>query len=900
MAKSLDHQLGYVGGEFSPLMDARVDHPKYRVACRKLWNMIVLKQGGATRRPGLRYKGQAKFNTGFSSSNNTCRLLKFQFSPTTSFVLEFGQQYIRFYSNQQQVTLSTAPTWLNSIAYAPGSFVEDPTDANRIYYTPVGTGISGTPPHSAPLFWTLQSIYEVPTPYAAATTPASALTWTAPIWQIVPCQINDVVYLVHPDYPPYKLTRITDTNWTMAPVVFDVPAMLDQNLTDTTIAATALTGAVALTAAAPAWAAMTYYETGNSVSSGGVLYIALSSHVSAAAFATDLAAGKWVVQTVFRAGHVGSYWQLANLRNSNYVALDITSDQVSSTLLTKGAWELTTSGVWAADILLERSFDQGTTWTTIRTISGREDRNVNISGTATGLALYRITIANWSSSGGSVTPRVVFTNVEAFMRGTVQITAVTNAYSAAGVVVSELDSTSATKYWSEGAWSAVRGYPRAVTTFQQRTIYGGSAYEPQRIWGSVTNDLENFDRGDSSLATDSFAFDLAAIGRGPIQWLIAQVDLFVGFSSAEWVVNSGSTQGAAITTTAINAVEQSTWGSATGVQPAIVGNAVFYTQRAQRTMQQMLFSIYTARYMSSDMTSLSEHLFGKGIAQIAYQPQFRNQGIVWTITQGYSLCGMTYQLDQEVFAWHRHTTGDGTDAGFESVACIQGSGTNDDEIWVVVKRTVGGIVYRYIELLDPNVWEVGGDPIAGVPTQDIKNAFYVDSGISVLSPSTATISGLSHLIGRTVVGLINGNITIPPLVVSGGGTITIPNYVPVTGDRVQLGLPINYAAQTMRLDLTDRGLMSGINKAISKLYLRVVNALGGSVSDGSKSVPVAYRTSTDPIGTGPAMAFGAAEKQLQPFTNVTSTDPTYIVQGNDALPLTLLAVTLRFDAVGTP
>ncbi len=710
-----------------------------------------------------------------------------------------------------------------------------------------------------------------------------------------------MVYLVHPDYPVYKLTRITDTNWTMAPVVFDVPAMLDQNTTNTTLTASATTGTATITATAPAWTTATYYEPGNSVSNGGVLYVAQIAHVSAVAFATDLAAGKWSVQTIFQADHVGSYWQLSHLRNSTYVALDITANATSATLETKGAWELTTSGVWSADIALQRSFDEGLTWATIRTISGRLDRNLDISGTATARALYRIVISNWIASGGTVTPRVVFENVDAFMRGTVQITAVTNAYSATATVVSELDATTATQYWNEGAWSEVRGYPRAVTTFQQRTVYGGTAYEPQRIWGSVTNDIENFDRGDSTLSTDSFAFDLAATGKGPIQWLIAQTDLFVGFSSAEWAVNSGSSGSAAISPTVINAVEQSTWGSATGVQPAVVGNAVFYTQRAQRTMQQMLFSIYTTRYMSADMTSLSEHLFGKGIAQIAYQPQFRNQGIVWTITQSNSLCGMTYQLDQEVFAWHRHTTGDGIDEGFESVASIQGSGTNDDEVWVVVKRTVNGVVYRYIELMDPVVWEVAGTPVYGVPQPDVKYAFYVDSGITVGGPSTNVISGLSHLIGRSVVGVINGNITFGPLVVSNSGTITIPNYAPISGnlDRIQVGLPINYAAQTMRMDLGSRGLMSGINKAISKLFLRVVNALGGSVSNGTRSVPIAYRSSTDPIGVGPPICT-LGEKPLQPFSDITSDDPTYIIQGNDALPLTLLAVTIRFDAVGTP
>ncbi len=897
MSKGLDQQLGYVGGEFSPLMDARVDHPKYRVACRKLWNMIVLKQGAVTRRPGTRYIGTAKYASNFIPDNLTTRLLKFQFSPTTSFMLEFGHLYIRFYSNQQQVVLSSAPVWSASVAYPAGSFVEDPTDSNRIYYSHLGTGVTATPPHLNTLFWVLQSIYEVPSPYSAI---APTDTWSADIWRVVPCEINDVVYLVHPSYPVYKLTRLADTNWTMEPVVFDVPPMLDQNATNTTLASSALTGATTLTAAAPAWVTATYYQTGNSVSNSGILDIAQSTHVSGGTFAADLASGLWKVQTIFQSGHVGSYWQLSDLRNAAVISIDITGNGTSSTLPIKGAWEFRTSGVWSSDVELQRSYDNGVTWTTIRIYSGVDDINPDATGTEGIEALFRIVIANWVSQGGSVTPRAILTNVDAFIRGTVRITAVANAYSASAVVVSELNSTSPTPYWSEGAWSEVRGYPAAVTTFQQRIIYGGSAYEPQRIWGSVTNDLENFSRGDSSLATDSFAFDLAAIGRGPIQWLRAQTDLFVGFSSAEWVVNSGSSGQAAITTTAVNAVEQSTWGSATGVQPEIVGNALLYTQRAQRTMQQMLFSIYTTRYMSADITSLSEHLFGAGIAQIAYQPQFRNQGIVWVVTKSNALAAMTYQLDQEIFAWHRHTTGSGIDAGFESVAVIQGSSQNDDEVWVVTKRTVNSVVYRYIELLDPTVWEVQGAPIDGVPTPDIAQAFYVDAGITVNAPATAVISGLSHLIGRSVVGLLNGNITFGPLVVSNAGTITIPNYAPAVSntDVLNIGLPINYAAQAMRLDLSSKGVLQGLTKAVSKAFVRLVNSLGGKISDGSQSAPITYRTTLTPLGQGPAIFTG--EKDVTTFTNVNSTDPLFIVQGNDALPLTLLATVVRFDVTGTP
>lgn len=895
--------MSYTGGEWSPLMDARVDHPKYRSSCRQLKNMVVVKQGAITRRAGTRRIATAK------DSTKAVRLIPFKFSPTTAFVLEFGHQYVRFYSNQQQVQVSGSP-------------------------------------------------YELASPYSGVGSPSS----TAEIWQITPCQINDVVYLSHPGYPPYKLTRIGDTNWTLAAVEFLTPPVLDQNYTNTLIAASAVNGNITLTASAPAWSTAIYYQQGNSVSQGGVLYECQVSHV-AGVFSTDLAAVKWTVQTVFQSGHVGSRWKLSELRDSSQVALDIispvpptwvtatnysvddcvtngaskykclvantsgvfatdlaalkwvlvtvnTAIMYSSSISALGEWEFHTYGVWHADIELQRSFDDGRTWDVVRSITGREDRNVDISGKAEISAIYRISVKNWyaPAAAGSTTPRVVFENTDSYNHGVVKITGYTNPYSASATVVTQLNSTTATKYWSEGAWSAVRGYPRACNSFQQRMVYGGTTYEPQRIWGSVTNDLENFDRGDGTLATDSYAFSIGAVGRGSIQWLVSQTDLFCGFAGAEWIINSGqsiNTQGASssITPTAINAVEQSSWGSASGVAPMVVGSAIFYTQRAQRTIQQMLFSINTTKYMSSDLTGLSEHLFGSGIVQIEHQPVYKQQSMVWVVTRSGALMVLSHQPEQEIYAWSRQITGEEIDQGFESVSVINGYGINDDELWCVINRTVNGSVIRSIELLDPTNWETAGNAIAGIPQPQIKNAFYVDSGITVTSPSTSTISGLSHLVARSVIGIINGNMTFGPLTVSGGGTVTIPNYVPVSGDVVQIGLPIAYAAQVMRLDLDPRaGGTNGLNKVIQKLYLRLVNALSGTISDnlgdgGAQPIPINYRSTVTPLGSGPSIFTG--EKVIQPRSNVCSTDPTYIVQGSDALPLTLLAVTVKYDVVGT-
>jgi hypothetical protein len=66
---------------------------KYRTGCRRLENMIVLPYGGVYRRAGTEYLGEAKLG------NKRCRLIGFNFSVTTRFVLELGDQYLRVWGN---------------------------------------------------------------------------------------------------------------------------------------------------------------------------------------------------------------------------------------------------------------------------------------------------------------------------------------------------------------------------------------------------------------------------------------------------------------------------------------------------------------------------------------------------------------------------------------------------------------------------------------------------------------------------------------------------------------------------------------------------------------------------------------------------------------------------------
>ncbi len=84
--------LSFNTGAVSPLMEARVDFPKYRSACRTVENMLVTVHGSAQRRPGTMYVADANTVT-----SNTIRIVPFTISTDDSYIIEFSENALRVF-----------------------------------------------------------------------------------------------------------------------------------------------------------------------------------------------------------------------------------------------------------------------------------------------------------------------------------------------------------------------------------------------------------------------------------------------------------------------------------------------------------------------------------------------------------------------------------------------------------------------------------------------------------------------------------------------------------------------------------------------------------------------------------------------------------------------------------
>lgn len=91
----------FTTGEISPKMYGRIDLKKYHNGCIEMKNFISLPYGGATGRGGLHYVADAKYH------DKESRTTGFDFSEAQTYALEFGHQYVRFFTDGGQIMVTS-------------------------------------------------------------------------------------------------------------------------------------------------------------------------------------------------------------------------------------------------------------------------------------------------------------------------------------------------------------------------------------------------------------------------------------------------------------------------------------------------------------------------------------------------------------------------------------------------------------------------------------------------------------------------------------------------------------------------------------------------------------------------------------------------------------------------
>jgi len=415
--------------------------------------------------------------------------------------------------------------------------------------------------------------------------------------------------------------------------------------------------------------------------------------------------------------------------------------------------------------------------------------------------------------------------------------------------------------------NASNKYPSSVTFFEQRLVFAGSNDNPQSIWFSKSGALENFTTGSND--TDAMVYTIASNKVNAIRYMSAQRSLIVGTVGGEFVVSaSGTTQ--PITPTNVQIQKQSSYGSA-NVDAVQIENVTMFLQRAKRKLRELTYNLNIDQYQATDMTLLAEHITENGITEMAYQQE--PDSILWCVRGDGTLLGFTYARSESVMGWHRHILGGvfGSDqAVVESVASIP-TDSNEDEFYMIVKRTINGATRRYVEYL--TLFDYGTDQNDG---------FYVDSGLTYSGGATTSITGLDHLEGQSVTILANGA-THPNKTVS-GGAITLDR----SSTKVHIGLSYTSLLQTMRVELQGEGGTSqSKDKRIHEVTLRLHETVGVEVGpDLNNMERIPFRSSAAAMDQ--AVPLFTGDKQIE-FSDDFNTDGFVYVRQTQPLPLTLIS-----------
>jgi hypothetical protein len=681
MAKATPLIVSFNGGETSPKIDSRSDIQKYQSSCKTLENFVPLVEGGATRMPGTYFVIETK------TSAKQSRLVPFHFSTTQAYVLEFGDLYIRFYKDEGQIVLDQSMSDFDpSGDYFVGEYVKvgksvdiSFAGSKHLYISaPYGRSNSGT------------------IKIAASTNGADSLSVTA---------AGDTI----------TIAVANGTGSKNAANLVQTAVRALGTVNGVSVADWYATENAAYAASRPITASLAA-----TLCSGGESFHQCTAEIFSSASNTNkyppAEATSWSVATLAGAIEITTPYLEADLKELKFTqsadVLYIFHPSYAPQTLTRTShiqWEL-------ADLVCKK---------------------VDTAMTITG-----ITAANPAVVTCSTVPTTLAAGDIVHISDVVGMTQVNNLYFTVGTVVtgaggtfqlSGIDSSAYTAWASGGTvyecvYGTADNCPSCGTFFEQRLALAGSNNNPQTLYLSYSGDYDNFELGTPD--DNAIEYTLVSDRVDRIFWLMGFEFLVVGTIGGVWKVGA-TTSGDPLTQTNITAKKQVAIGSK-NIEPEVVSDVLLWVSGLGQSLQQFAFSLEKDKWVGLDMTRIAKHiavgstLALSGFTDMDYQKE--PLPILWCIRADGQLIGLTYETQEDVYAWFRAVT----DGSFESVAVISQE-NEEDQVWVTVNRTIDGSTKRYVEYFKPmNFYS------------EIKDAFFVHSGLTYDGGASATVTAITN------------------------------------------------------------------------------------------------------------------------------------------------------------
>ena len=320
----------------------------------------------------------------------------------------------------------------------------------------------------------------------------------------------------------------------------------------------------------------------------------------------------------------------------------------------------------------------------------------------------------------------------------------------------------------EDVFSSTRGFPKTGVFHEGRLYFGGSKSLPSALFGSKVSDFFNFLEAEG-LDDDAIFALLSSDSVNAITGIRSGRDLQIFTTGNEFFVQQA--EGQPITPGNLTIKAATSSGSKPNIMPVSVEGGTIFLQRSGKALREFLFSDAELSYQSNNISLLSSHLL-KSPVKIAFRrATSTDDGDLLMIVNGNDGTMAAYSIhrSQKVVAPSEFIT-DGT---YEDCA------VDIDDIYVVVKRTINSSTKHYIERLDDD------------RTTDASFQLF-DGSADGNKPTSTTVSGLTHLEGKTV-ECVRDDIFLGEKTVS-SGQITI-DQVPTT--YVEIGLHHDVLAKTL-------------------------------------------------------------------------------------------------------
>lgn len=768
---SVDIINSFNGGELSETLNARQDIDKYKSGCLVLENMYVLPQGGVQRRTGSEYVGEV--------TGDYVKLLPFNFSEDSSYIIEFTSSILKIYDGNGDTGVELPHTYtdieldtikfkrifdimylvcptkpvqtLSRTSIDPLTFVLDTIEFDFPPLLDENSDINNTIGYQ-PIDWVPDEDYDTLSQvtydgvfYQAIADITGGATFVPAEWNVIALQEvstgngnaialysnegifkeahegsifntshqrgSDTVAGTGSFYPDGGTTTATYDEV----FVSNEPFTIDTKVTQVRIGRIVRTGIVYIDKK----------ETPTGTWNNVKTYSSPATYQDNETTITGLTANSYIrvrITGIYDAG--GSFTiSLPANRRIEFTSTSTALIYSSALDVSFSDWTLETSNTWNGSLELERSIDDGETWSNYITVgdttglatAAGETKNYTVSSSGKELATTKIRI-KFKHDNGTIEANII--NDTLYSSEFFIINEYVNENLVNVTVRNEPINNYSTNKWAFGAFNEVNGYPTAIELFEERLCYAGTFYDPATIWMSVVGDFSNFNQGDT---LDDEAIKVIPTTAESTRWMLARDTIFLGTAGS--ILNiKAQDDSKTITPSNVKSSEQSAYGCEP-VQAMFANDIAVYSQRLGKKLRDLVYVDEEASYMSTDLTILANHITDGGIKEMVFQKT--PDQIIWILTDDGNIAGLTYERTEEVAGWHRHDFG-----GVVRSIAIRPSG-GEDELWIAIERS-GGI---YIEKVGKRSF-----------SDTLLDSWFVDSGVKTVLIDTQAIEDFEVVI----------------------------------------------------------------------------------------------------------------------------------------------------------